>query len=329
MDKISIIIPVYNVEKYLRQCLFSITRQTYKYLEIILVDDGPTDSSGRICDEYAKTDRRITVIHKNNGGLSSARNAGLQVATGKYIGFVDSDDWVDLQMYEDLYQLLLRYRADVACSNIKRVRNRGKAVVPKKGHVFIFSRDQFAKKYFKIHSNDTVHYVVNKLYKAEIARKMRFPEGLINEDVEGFFYALLAAKKIVVTDKCTYYYRVNPESISATWFSHKQMDLLKVWKHVVALCKVSSEKDWAYYARINYYRAHFGLLCRLLLNPQSDDVKYKREQQYLLYHLKIYYWELIKAPICLKRKILVTILCVDYEMAKKIFRLFHFKNHRR
>ena len=99
---LSIIVPVYNVEKYIGKCIESIVNQTYKDLEIILVDDGSTDNSGKICDEWARKDKRIKVIHKKNGGLSDARNAGLDICTGDYIGFVDSDDYIELNMYEDL-----------------------------------------------------------------------------------------------------------------------------------------------------------------------------------------------------------------------------------
>ena len=111
---ISIIIPVYKTEPYLRKCVDSVLAQTYTNLEVILVDDGSPDDCGKICDEYAAKDSRVKVIHKENGGLSSARNCGLDVATGKYIGFVDSDDWIDPDMYETLLGLLLRYDADIA-----------------------------------------------------------------------------------------------------------------------------------------------------------------------------------------------------------------------
>ena len=98
-EKISVIIPVYNVEKYLKRCLDSVINQTYKNLEIILVDDGSTDNSGKICDEYAKNDKRIIVIHKENGGVSVARNIGLDICTGDYVNFIDSDDWIDLKFF--------------------------------------------------------------------------------------------------------------------------------------------------------------------------------------------------------------------------------------
>lgn len=111
---ISIIVPVYKVEPFLRRCVDSLVNQTYHDLEIILVDDGSPDNCGKICDEYAATDSRIHVIHKQNGGLSSARNAGLEVARGEYIAFVDSDDWVEADTYAKLYELIQQYNADIA-----------------------------------------------------------------------------------------------------------------------------------------------------------------------------------------------------------------------
>ena len=112
-ELISIVIPVYNVEKYLKQCLDSIINQTYTNLEIILVDDGSTDNSGTICDYYSKIDKRIRVIHKKNEGQSIARNIGIKVSNGKYIGFLDSDDWVEQDMYRFLIENIEKYNADI------------------------------------------------------------------------------------------------------------------------------------------------------------------------------------------------------------------------
>ena len=118
-ELISIIVPVYNVEKYLEKCVNSIVNQTYKNLEIILVDDGATDSSGKLCDKLAKIDNRIKVYHKENGGLSDARNYGVERATGDYIGFVDSDDYIDSEMYGKLYEAIKKENVDVAECNLK------------------------------------------------------------------------------------------------------------------------------------------------------------------------------------------------------------------
>ena len=114
-DLISIVVPIYNVEKYLEKCINSIIIQTYKNIEIILVNDGSTDSSGKICDIYLKKDKRIKVIHKKNGGLSDARNVGIENAKGKYIAFIDSDDFIDSDFIEILYNLIIEYNADVSC----------------------------------------------------------------------------------------------------------------------------------------------------------------------------------------------------------------------
>ena len=116
--KISVIVPIYNVEQYLRKCIDSIINQTYKNLEIILVDDGSWDNSPRICDEYAKRDNRIKVIHKKNGGLADARNTGLKMITGNYISFIDSDDYIEKTMYEKMIKVILKYNADIIECNL-------------------------------------------------------------------------------------------------------------------------------------------------------------------------------------------------------------------
>lgn len=126
MELVSVVVPVYNVEKYLDRCLASIMNQTYKNLEIILVDDGSKDTSGHICDEYAKKDNRIKVVHKKNGGLSSARNAGLRVATGKFVGFIDSDDDIELDMYEKMANTMKKYDVDFVMADYLRIFNSGK-----------------------------------------------------------------------------------------------------------------------------------------------------------------------------------------------------------
>lgn len=212
IPKISIIVPVYKVEKYLSRCIKSILRQTFTDFELILVDDGSPDKCPQMCDDWGKKDKRIRVIHKENGGLSSARNAGLRAARGEYIGFVDSDDWIACDMYEILYQLAKKYRADITCGGIERT-NAGSVRKKTSGTIKEYTQDAFSRKYFKLDSNETVHYIVNKLYSHDTASKIKFPVSLINEDVEGFFLALLAAKKnssdrqclILLLGKCREY----------------------------------------------------------------------------------------------------------------------------
>lgn len=323
MPEISIIVPVYNVEKYLDRCVKSILAQTFTDFELILVDDGSPDHCPKMCDEWAKKDERIRVIHKENGGLSSARNAGLRIAVGKYIGFVDSDDWITKEMYATLHELIVQYKADITSGEIIRTSGEQEYVLDEsKKEIFVFTKDEFSKQYFKVGTTKTVHYVWNKLYKKEIADKMIFPEGLINEDVEGFFYALENSDKIVTTTEVVYFYRENPNGISHKWFSKRQMDLLTVWKHVWEESKNVNEQ-WEYYAKMNYYRAFFGLLCRLMMNDRKEDVLYVEEKKYLLENLKKYKKDLLKFDWSRKKKVLMLLMCSNYDMTKYVVHQFY------
>ena len=319
--EISIIVPVYNTEQYLDRCIRSIVRQTFPDFELILVDDGSPDACPHMCDMWAERDSRIRVLHKENGGLSSARNAGLAAAVGNYIGFVDSDDWIAEDMYEHLYGLLCTTGADIASGRIRRVRGgrreeAGGEGLKGKGRAervstSVYSQEAFAKQFFKIHSNETVHYAVNKLYQRKTAMRMNFPEGLINEDGEGFCKALAGAERIAGSAKAVDFYWENTEGISYAWFSRRQMDLLTVWKHICDICR-KEKPEWFPYAHWNYARANLGLLCRLALSDKGGEKEYRTERELLLKNLRKYRRELLCAPIPLSRKITAQMMCVSY-----------------
>ncbi len=349
IPEISIIVPVYRVERYLDRCVCSILGQTFTDFELILVDDGSPDRCPQLCDEWSEKDPRIRVIHQKNKGLSAARNTGISAARGNYIGFVDSDDWISSDMYEILYGLLTEFGGDIACGKILRTSrenggqsgesgrfgigkgsgssgysgNRKSAGSSRysgiRGRVCQYTQQEFAEMYFRAGSNETVHYVWNKLYTRTAARQMVFPEGLINEDVEGFFLALLSAKRIITTDKAVYYYWENPNGISFQWFTKRQMDLLTVWKHVRGICE-EKKPEWVPYARMNYDRAFFGLLCRLCLSGESRV--YPGEKDYLLRHLKMRYTALLRSDMPVSRKILMTGLVINYNWMEKGYGLF-------
>ncbi|WP_416145204.1 glycosyltransferase family 2 protein [Planococcus koreensis] len=164
-ETISVIVPVYNVQEYLPKCLDSVIGQTYENLEILLVNDGSTDESAEICDRYARMDGRIHVIHQENQGLAAARNAGLEAAAGMYIGFVDSDDWIDLDMYEFLYRLMHEYRADLAMCRLTEITNT-ESVDRSTGKLLVCDGLTAVKRIFKRESDYHIGYsVFNKLYK--------------------------------------------------------------------------------------------------------------------------------------------------------------------
>ena len=211
MDKISIVVPIYNVEKYLKECIESILIQTYKNLEIILVDDGATDSSGSICDEYKQKDNRIKVIHKKNGGLSDARNAGIEVATGEYISFIDSDDYIANDMYELLYKDIKNEKADISCCSCFLVyKNR---IDYGKADYYEVMNSQRA-----IELLCTMGYMgvsaYAKLYKTELFQNIRYPKGKISEDIYTTYKLFDKANKIIYNSIPKYYYRQRKGSIT-------------------------------------------------------------------------------------------------------------------
>lgn len=220
---LSIIVPVYNVEKYLKRCMDSILNQTYKELEIILVDDGSQDNSGHICDEYAALDRRVRVIHKKNSGASSARNIGVNVAKGEYLAFVDSDDWLELSMYAELIYLIEKYDLDIAgCGAVEINGEKKKYIMPGNKCVnHIFYNDAVAEQYF----HGFLYVVIwNKVYKREIVDGIISPESYHNEDnyVSGRY--LFRAKRMMMINKALYHYWINQDGVSRS-INNRPLDL--------------------------------------------------------------------------------------------------------
>lgn len=210
-DLISIIIPVYKVEKYLEKCIESVLKQTYTNLQIILVDDGSPDNCGKICDEYAKKDPRIEVIHKVNGGLSDARNVGIAKAKGKYIGFVDSDDYIKEDMYEILINLIKEYDADVSICNLYDVIDGKEYIRNNEDGIQEYSRLEILKEVLL--DKNIQSYAWNKLYKKKLFDEIKYPIGKKYEDIGTTFYVFEKCNKIVVTSEPEYYYLKRSDSL--------------------------------------------------------------------------------------------------------------------
>lgn len=210
-DLISIIIPVYKVEKYLEKCIESVLKQTYTNLQIILVDDGSPDNCGKICDEYAKKDSRIEVIHKANGGLSDARNVGISKAKGRYIGFVDSDDYIKEDMYEILLNLIKKYDADVSICNLYDVIDGNECIRNKENGIREYSRIDILKEILL--DKNIQSYAWNKLYEKELFDEIKYPIGKKYEDIGTTFYLFEKCNKIVVTSEPEYYYLKRADSL--------------------------------------------------------------------------------------------------------------------
>ncbi|MFT8323623.1 MAG: glycosyltransferase, partial [Bacillus sp. (in: firmicutes)] len=287
---VSVIVPVYNVEQYLPRCLDSIRNQTLQNIEIIIVDDGSTDYSGRICDEHANLDPRIRVIHKKNGGLSDARNVGLDVAKGKYISFVDSDDWISQTMYEKLVNLAEENRADI--SEGKYLRTSSSKEKQKENSTFEITVKNNVDALLSHFKNEMFQQVVwNKIYKRALYEDVRFPIGKIHEDEFITYKILHRAKRLVATNEVVYYYFQRSTSIIGNGFSLKSLDHLEALDTMMTylerecpeLCSIACTK---------YYFDHFTKIQELIRNRKEIDnypsILYKQTKKLIKGRFKKY-----------------------------------------
>lgn len=228
--KISVIVPVYKVKKaLLERCVESLINQTLEEIEIILVDDGSPDDSGKICDEYAAKDARINVIHKKNGGVSSARNCGIEKASGEYIGFADSDDYVKPDFFETLYNAATENDSDMLCSGYIELKEdcQTECNVTEDKSPCIMKPDEAVEEFILFRKID--FRVWNKIFKAQIAENIRFFEEFRIAEDELFIYECIKkSKNVQYLPYAGYYYYINPKSVMSNGLSEKNFDSLKV-----------------------------------------------------------------------------------------------------
>ncbi|MBR5126510.1 MAG: glycosyltransferase [Oscillospiraceae bacterium] len=254
--KLSIIVPVYKVEPYLRRCVDSILSQTFTDLELILVDDGSPDGCPAICDEYAEKDCRVKVIHKENGGLSDARNAGLDTAQGEYIGFIDSDDFIHPRMYEILYRMCVEEKADIAQCEYTEFENKlpkpclfGNDEVLTK----VYEASQYVDNYFSGYWWIIGPTVCNKLFSKRIFGVVRFPVGKLFEDSNVHLDILRMTDRIAVTDSKLYYYYQRAGSIMHSGYSvQRAYDMNEICEKLLCYFEDTNNQEQIYYAEDNY-----------------------------------------------------------------------------
>ena len=278
-ELISVILPIYNVEKYIDRCLNSVLRQTYTNIEIILVDDGSTDNCQKICDEYAKNDNRIKVIHKKNGGLSDARNAGIKIAKGKYITLIDSDDYVENDYVEFLYSLIKESNAEISiCSHTVLYENGTK--LEKATHENSILDPKTTLK--RILYDDGIDLSAwAKMYKKELFDTVQYPKGRLFEDAATTYLLIDQCDKIAIGSESKYYYIIRSNSITTKNFSPKKMQLIDSTKE---MCEYVKDKypdlEKAADRRLMY--AYLSTLSQL---ANSKD-KYPKEQKELMKYIK-------------------------------------------
>lgn len=260
-ELVSVIIPVYNVEAYLRECVDSIVNQTYKNLEIILVDDGSTDNSGKMCDEYAKKDNRIKVFHKTNGGQSDARNFGIEVATGDYLYFLDSDDAVPKCAIKKLVDCCKRESADVSFSGIKRFARNLPNMQQYDASSLTLNEIETIRK--MLLNDGCGHEPVAKLYKKTIWENERFPKGQIYEDYATLYKVISKCEKIVHLKESLYWYRIRTGSTMHSKLTSKNMQLLDIADEVTKYLKENVpdvENEAKYLQMVTYLKLMKGIL---------------------------------------------------------------------
>ena len=318
-ELISIIVPVYNVEKYLKKCVDSIVNQTYKNLEIILVDDGATDNSGKICDELVELDNRIKVYHKKNGGLSDARNYGVERATGDYIGFVDSDDYINAEMYEKLYEAIKKENVDVAECNLKIVYPEKKELFTDEKYYQICNKQEYLEEYLKIEKIFGSACV--RLTRADIAKKLKFPVGKLYEDTYYAYDLIGIVDKYVIMDNPYYNYLMRENSITNAKFNPRIFDLIEIVEkfHTNVYKNYPSLKEAADCRKMY---AYFSVLNSILL---EEDFKNNSFYKQIIDYFKEEYTKLLRNKyITRNRKLSILLIKFSINLYRKV--LLRYKN---
>lgn len=224
-DLISVIVPIYGVEEFLDNCVNSIFNQTYSNIEIILVDDGSLDNCGNMCDEYSKKDSRVKVIHKENGGLSDARNAGIDIASGQFITFIDSDDYYSRDAIEYMYQVLVNNDADISIGTLKKTKALDDCSRNENCKHFLYNNSEAIKE--MLYANHYSTAAPAKLYRRELFEGVRYPYRKFSEDLFTTYKLLYKAKRVVYGEQIIYYYYRRTGSITASKFTTKQYDVVE------------------------------------------------------------------------------------------------------
>ena len=276
-ELITIIVPIYKVEKYIEKCVNSVINQTYKNLEIILVDDGSPDKCGEICEKYAQEDKRIKVIHQKNGGLSAARNSGLDIATGSYILLVDSDDYIENYTVESLYNLSQKYQSEITIGSTNLVYEDQQ--IEDKSNII----DEKIKTYNKeqaleamLYNTEFTNNAWNKLYKAELFKDIRYPFGKLYEDLATTYKLIAKSNKVVLTSKITYNYLMDRSgSIMNKQFKKERMDALTFTEEILA------------YIRKNHPNIEKSAIARLYMECIFILLKIPKTREYSVENKKI------------------------------------------
>lgn len=318
-EKISVIIPVYNVEKYISKCLDSILNQTYKNIEIIIVNDGSTDKSGLICDEYAKKDSRIKVIHKSNGGVSSARNLGIDNSSGEYIGFIDPDDYIDKRMYENLYSSIKKENSEIAISSFSYVISGKEESQDISNKKLTFNKDEAISNYFDNTYPFNCSFLWNKLFKKDLFDEIRLnTKILVQEDTEIMIKLYNRSKKISYIGQPLYFYELRSESATSDKISRGKITTEQAFLDIFNYTK-ENLPEFKSKALLKYISCFFNIIIEIIKNYDEYEGEYYK----LIKKLRLTYKEIINnKQIPLKYKIHSSLLL----FSPKVYKYYIQKN---
>lgn len=281
--KISVIVPVYNVENYLTRCVDSILSQTYKNIEILLIDDGSTDASGDICNKYCREDSRVSVVHQRNGGLASARNAGIDISTGEYLTFIDSDDYVSSYYIENLVNAIKKFNADLSISMFINVvdGDEYKALEGSNDLLNAQIEDSHMCLEDMLYQRGIETSAPGKLYRKELIKDLRFPSGKLYEDIMFTTKMILRSHKIVRIENVDYFYYQRNNSIQYQKFNERKMDCIWHSRELVSYIN-NNAPDLLNASYVRY----FGGLCNILFQIPEDS--YDKEREFIWNDIKKY-----------------------------------------
>lgn len=277
-DLISVIVPIYKVEEYLCRCVDSIMRQTYKNIEIILVDDGSPDNCGAICDDYEKKDSRIKVIHQENAGLSAARNAGIRISTGKYITVVDSDDYITDDYVQVLYDAVQRTGCDIAIGSHEVIYDNGTVFDKSTGEDAVLTPKETLKRILYDDGIDLSAWA--KLYDRSLFDTVEYPVGRLFEDAATTYLLVDKANAVAVISKPIYKYMIRSNSITVQSFSPRKMDLITSTDE---MCTYVTEKypDLEKPAKRRLLYAYFSTLSQLAMSKTAYPAEKKQMMKFI------------------------------------------------
>lgn len=324
MNMISVIVPVFKVEPYLKRCVDSLLGQTYKNIEVVLVDDGSPDGCPEICDEYARRDDRVKVIHKSNGGLSSARNAGLDYPLkGDYVAFLDSDDWMDEDAYAYCIDLLEKNNVYAVQFGMRLVEGCGGIYKQPKENITCYKGKDVLQYYMKHSTENSEEYsVCIGIYHRSLFDGIRFREGKINEDIDFKYKLMSKCNSLVVSNQIKYNYFQTGNTISMGGLKKKDFQLREAGDLLAELSAEETYGNIAFLGKVKQARTAFSLLSKIAYFGVADPTIDKKEiVKELTAEHRDNLGVLLRSPMTLSRKMLAIMFAISFNMTEMAIQL--------